>query len=514
MLGRFFFLLIIFCFFGPSCTSNHHQDPNTIVIGVETFAKTLDPRYGTDAISSKICRLLYNGLFTLNNQLEIVPDLAQDYEYESDTVLKINLKTNVVFHDGHSLKAQDVLATYQSVQDPKTQSPYRGSFSKIEKIELLNDYQLKIILKEPYAPLLTSLTMGILPSEEIKKYSSGNHHFTPIGTGPYQFESLKEGQKVILKQNELFFGELPKNKRVIFKTIPDNTVRTYEILQGSVDLVQNAIPYVLLPSFKNKKDLVLEKVPGINMSYMGFNLKDPILKNKKVRQAIALAINRDHLIQYKFKNMATKAHSILSPTHWAYHSQLSGFEYNPQKARELLDEAGYKNPPGSQSRFHLEYKTSTNKDRVAIALLIAEQLKEVGIDVEVKPYEWGTFFKDVTTGNFQIYTLSWVGVTDPDIYYDAFHSTQIPPHGRNRGYYQNAQIDSLVEEGRKILDQNKRKLIYHQVQAILLRDLPYIPLWYEDNYVIRKKELQGFKLRPDAGFGGVVEASKNNPHIK
>lgn len=503
--------LIVFCFF-LACSSAK-KDPQTITIGVEADIQSLDPRYAPDALSSKINRLIYAGLFKLNDQLEIEPSLVDQIVKLDANELVVTLKENVVFHNGKKLSAKDVIATLESILNPENSFPLKADLSHISKMEALDEKTIRFIFKDSFAPLLTALTVGILPEEIAKKPRT---EFIPIGCGPYVLDQRREGEKIVLKKFENFFGEAPKNNRLIFKVIGDDTVRAYELIQGSVDLVQNAIPPLLVPAFEKQKNLSIETDEGINFVYLGFNLNNPILKNKKVREAFFHALDRKTLIKNKLYNLGTLAHSLLSPKHWAFYDALDDALDDAQndatldikKSKVLLDEAGFSDPDGDgpKMRFYLSYKTSNKKDRVEMALLIAEQLKKIGVGLNVEPAEWGTFFRDIRNGNSEVYSLTWVGVTEPDIFYYAFHSSQFPPNGANRSFYSNPEMDKLTQAGRMIFDLTERKKIYQKIQEIFATDLPYIPLWYEKNYVIINKRIKNFRLRPDAGFDNLVYA--------
>lgn len=501
---KLFFVCFLFSLF--SCHS-FHREPSTLVVGVENFPENLDPRLATDALSSKISALVYPGLFMMGADMRPAPFVAESYRFISDTVLSIRIKKNVVFHNGKNLTVQDVLATYQSVLDPNLHSPLAGTLEVIDRIENFSEDEIKFFLKKPFAPILTVLTLGILPE------SVATQGFSPIGCGPYQIEEVVDRQKIVLKRFEDYrLGEKPKTNHLVFKTFWDDTVRVLEFLKGRIDLMQNAAPLALISALEkgtqDHKPHILEEA-GINFSYLGFNLKDPILSHPLVRKAIAHAINREDIIRYKLMGKASLATSLLFPGHWAFTPTLEPFDYNPEKAKHLLDEAGYRDPNGAGPRFKLVYKTSAKKDRVELALLIADYLRAVGIEVEVSSYEWGTFFRDIKNGNFQMFSLTWVGVTEPDIYYYAFHSSQIPPTGANRVFYKNPTLDFLLEQGRTTLDENNRRDIYGQVQKIIYDDFVYVPLWYENNVVAVQENVVGYTLRPDAGFQNLVFTSVN-----
>ena len=314
----------------------------------------------------------------------------------------------------------------------------------------------------------------------------------------------------MLQANEKYFGERAKLPYLEFKVLRDDNVRVLQLMKGSVDLVQNAVPPVLLGMLGKRKDLSVMSDTSIIFDYMGMNLTDPLLSKLSIRRALAHAINREEIIKYKWEGYAALSNSLLSPIHWAYNDDVTVYNFDPEKAKQILDAAGYPDPDGDGPgvRFYLSYKTSTQKHRIDIANLIAEQLRQIGIGVNVTPYEWGTFFRDVKTGNFQLYSLSWVGVTEPDLYYNIYHSSQVPPVGANRNRYISEEIDRLTEKGRSTLDLEMRRSIYAEIQRIVARDLPYIPLWYEDNIVVRRSDVLGYQMRPDAGFQNVVNVSK------
>ena len=484
-------------------------EEDALRVAIPAGPVTLDPRLAADAVGDKISHLICDGLFKRNQRLELVPNLAARYERLSDTSYRFFLRDGVRFHDGSKLTAQDVAYTYRSIMEGKVASAFSSTFERIKKITVEAPLVLRIDLKEPYAPFLTMLTGGIVPRGAAERMGSA-FATAPVGAGPYRFVRYVPGSVVELAANTQYAGEVPKIRRLIFEVIKDDNIRVLKLMKGDIDLVQNAVPPLLMDHLVAQPNLAKKEGTGIVMAYMGFNLEDPVLKRRQVRQAIAYAIDRDEIIAHRWKGMAVKANSILAPSNWAYDPKLRQYPYDPKKAMRLLDEAGLSDPDGNGPAMRLEIalKTSTVKSRIDIARMIAHQLAKVGIGVKVEPYEWGTFYKDVRSGNFQVYTLSWVGVTEPDIFYDVCNSSQFPPNGLNRGRYRNPQIDKLVEAGRVTMDRGKRRMIYSKVQRILLVDLPYIPLWYEKNVVVYNKGLKGVSLRPNASYRTFVDVEK------
>jgi len=501
--ARLLFLLFVGLCLG-ACQPSIKTPQNTLVVGLEAPPLTLDPRLASDAYSSKITALLHNGLFRLNERMEIVQDLTESYEQTSSHHYKITLKKGVLFHDGHELTAEDVKYTLESVLDPTLASPFKGTLSRIALITIKDPWNLEIDLKEDFSPFLSALTMGIIQA-------GGSH--PALGTGPFSLESMKPNEEIVLHRNEKYFQPLAKAKieKIIFRIVTDDNLRILELKNHRLDLLQNNIPPMLLESLKKDGDLVVETTEGINMTYLGFNLQKGPLKSLEVRKAIAYALDIPALIEYRMGRLAKPATGILSPSHWAYEPEVTPYAFDPKKARELLDKSGYPDPDGlgPAPRFVITYKTSTKKDRIGLARLIARYLKDVGIEIRILPYEWGTFFHDINTGNFEMFSLTWVGVTEPDIYYYVFHSSQKPPEGANRGGFNDEVIDRLTTEGRRLQDRVKRKEVYKYIQKTLADELPIVPLWYEDNFAVFSKQVAGVRLRPNASFDWMTEVYKN-----
>jgi peptide/nickel transport system substrate-binding protein len=245
--------------------------------------------------------------------------------------------------------------------------------------------------------------------------------------------------------------------------------------------------------------LAVERAPGTVLSYLGFNLRDPILRDARVRQAIAYGLNREPMIEYLWRGEAQLARSILPPQSWAYDGDVPAYDHNPDKARSLLDAAGY--PPINGVRFHLTMKTSTDENTRLMVAVMQQQLREVGIALDIRSFEFATFFADVTHGAFQLYGLRWIGGNeDPDIFEYAFHSAKFPPNGANRGYYSNREIDRLIDQARQEVDTAVRKELYAKVQLILAQELPYIDLWYLDNVLVHNKRVRNLQLNPAGNY--------------
>jgi len=498
-------IFLLLSLFG--CTPSLPADP-PFVVAIEAAPTQLDPRLATDAYSERIDQLLFSRLIRSDPTGQKIGDLAERWEMEGETTYTFHLKKNVRFHDGHPLTSEDVRYTFESILDPALASPHRKSFEMISRIETPDAATIRFVLKRPHAPFLSEMTKGIVPKHLAEKNQSAfSSH--PVGSGPFRFVRDDPDDAVELAAFPDYFDGAPAIRRLLFRIIPEDSVRLLEVEKGNIDLLQNAFPPDALPRLQQNRRLKIIDAPSTTYTYLGFNLKDPVLQNRSVREAIAMAINRDDITKHLFKGLARPAAGLLPPSHWAYTDSVQAYLYDPSEAKKRLDEAGYPDPPGPAPRFTLTHKTSQNELARRVAEVIQQQLAEVGIAVAIRSYEWGTFYGDIKSGNFQLFTLSWVGVDDPDIYYNLFHSESTPPNGANRVFYRNPRLDRLVEAGRTTLDPEKRKAIYKEVQQIVAEDLPYVSLWHTMNVAVMKKEVEGFILYPDGDFYSLKEVRRN-----
>src|SRR6185437_10328445 len=319
------------------------------------------------------------------------------------------------------------------------------------------------------------------------------------GSGPFQFVSAQQDKEIVIARNEHYWGPEPHVEQVRFTVVPDATTRALELRKGSADIAINALTPDTVVALKKDPQLELQTAPGTIYAYMALNLRDPILKDVRVRRALACAIDRGPMIQYLWGDMARPAASILPVQSWAYEADVPRYGYDPARARQLLDDAGY--APVNGVRFHLTMKTSTEESTRLMAAVLQQQLRAVGIALDIRTFEFATFYSDVTKGAFQLYSLRWIGGNeDPDIFYYAFHSSSFPPKHANRDYYANPELDHLIDEGRSTVDQQRRKKIYARVQQILARDLPYIDLWYFDNVVVHSRRVKNLEVSPPGNY--------------
>ncbi|MFZ0644743.1 MAG: ABC transporter substrate-binding protein, partial [Candidatus Acidiferrales bacterium] len=386
-----------------------------------------------------------------------------------------------------------------SILSGAIKTPKRGSFKLVRSVEARDDATVVFHLTEPYASMLWDLTapaIGIVPRGAGAEMS---RH--PIGTGPFRFVSATTDEEVVLARNDDYFGGAPKIASLHLRIVPDALVRALELRKGSADATINSLTPDMAVTLAKEHGLVAEQQPGTMLAYLAFNFDDPILAKRDVRQALAYATDRATIIKYLLRGQARPASSLLPPSHWAFEPNVQQYDYDPARAEQLLDAAGYPRGAGGV-RMHLTLKTSTDESTRLLSEAIADQWKRVGVALQLRPMEFATFYSDVTRGSFQIYSLRWVGGNnDPDLFEAAFSSKKMPPDGYNRGHYRNPQLDALLDQARVEMDQEKRKVLFSQIQKIAAVDEPYINLWYLDNVCVHRERLAGIELAPSGDYG-------------
>jgi peptide/nickel transport system substrate-binding protein len=474
---------------------DHQLQTNVIRFGLASAPVTLDPRYATDATSTRINRLIYRQLIDFDERSMPVPSLARWTKPAPDRFRFHLLSDYRVFHDGTRLTAGDVKATFESILDPATGSPHRATLAMIESITVVDentvDFQLNVA--DPLFP--GYLEIGILPAQKIAQGHPFNTH--PVGSGPFRFIEWGKTSRLRLQRN--------RDKQYFeFIHVKDQNTRVLKLLRGEIDMLQNDIDAELITFLGDEPNINVATGKGSNFSYLGFNLEDEVAGKYAIRQAIALAIDREKIIKHLFAGRARLASALLSPDHWAGNSQLPTYKYAPAQARNILADHGY----NVAHPLHIVYKTSNNAFRIRLATIIQSQLADVGVEVELRTYDWGTFYGDIKAGNFQMYSLAWVGINLPDIFRYVFHSDSVPPDGANRGRYHNEHVDRLLEKARTTQNLEQQAAIYRIIQQVLYETLPYVPLWFEDHVFVARDDIKGYRISTDGNYDGLVNVYK------
>ena len=479
-----------------ACTQSRRAGDNVIVIATTNSATNLDPRVGTDEASQKIHQLLFSPLVRIDTDLRVVPELAEAIEQPDPVTYIARLRRGVLFHNRRELTSDDVVYTFRSFLDP-TFKGRSGAYRVLAGVNAIDRYSVEFKLKNPLGSFPINLVMGI-----VQAGSGAANTRTPIGTGPYRLTEFVADDHVAVAAFDQYYRGRPRNDGVMLKVIPDDTMRGLELRNGSVDLIVNDLSPDIVWQLQEEGRVQVETAPGTDYAYIGLNLSDPILSHVGVRKAIGYAIDRDAIVKYLRRGFATTAVGIVPPMSWAFERDVFDFTHDPAEAARLLDAAGFPDPdgPGPLPRLRLSLKTSTTEVYRLQAAAIQHDLARVGVAIDIRSSEFQTLSADVLRGNFQMYTLQFVGVTDPDILRIVYHSQQAPPAGLNRVRYRNLEVDRLIEGAAGATDDRLRHDFYTRAQRLIAADVPYISLWYKTNVAIFQPDIHGVALSPIADF--------------
>jgi len=449
-------------------------------------ARILIPFLADDTSSSAICGLVYNGLTKVDRDLNIVPDLAERWEVLDDgLVIVFYLRKNVRWHDGVPFTAEDVRFTFETILDPEVGCPYISGFTDIKDIKVIDDHTIRFEYKQPYAPALLKLGMGVIPKhlfKDVKDIRNSPYARAPVGTGPYRFIKWESGQYIVLKANPDYFEHIPGIKRYVYRIIPDQAVEFLELVSGGIDSMQ-LTPYQYryrsdTSEFKQRINKYLYPAPSY--TYIGYNLKDPVLKDRKVRQALSYAINKKEIIDAVLLGLGEVSTGPFRRNSIYYDDSVSLYGYDPEKAASLLHEAGWVDIDGDgileKDGMEFKIKIVTNQGnqvREDVATIVQRQWAGLGIKTEIQVVAWAAFLDQfVSKKNFQAVLLGWVLSIDPDCYF-AWHSDSMREGGLNFISYSNKRVDELIEKGRREFDAEKRREIYHEIHRLVAEDAPY-----------------------------------------
>ena len=487
-----------------SCTRSVATTPGVVNFLIESMPTNLDPRIGTDGPSERIDGLIFDSLVELDAQRIPHGDLAETWETPDSVTYIFHLRSGVKFHDGRVLTSADVKYTFDSIMNASVTSPKRGAFRLVKSVEAPDAATVIFHLSEPNSGFLGDIcrpAIGIVPA------GSGSDFVQhPIGTGAFRFVSAAQDDNVVLERNDNYFRTPAKISRVRFRVVPEAIVRALELRKGTADLELTSLSPDMIPVLKKQAGIEVTQQPGSNYAYIIFNFDDPVLAKRDVRQALALATNRQEIIRYLLRGQARATDGPLPPNSWAYEPDIAHFAYSTEQAEELLDRAGFpRRAEHGGMRFTITLKTSTEEYTRLLAAALKEQWRAVGVDLELSHIEFATLASDLTRGTFQLSTLRWIGVnSDPEFFEFVFSSKRIPPAGANRGRYRNAALDGLIDQARVESDREKRRRLFSEIQKDVSEDVPYLSLWLQDNVCVHRARISNVQLSPSGDFDFLV----------
>jgi peptide/nickel transport system substrate-binding protein len=474
----------------------------------------LIPNVTSDSASHEVGSLIYTGLVTRDRELNLIGDLAESWVFSRDCLtLEFTLRTDARWHDGKPFTAGDVLFTYETMLNPKTPTAYREDFKAVAAVEVVDDHRIRIRYKEPYAKALQSWAVTMLPRHLLEPYvrdgrlrEAPQNRSHPIGTGPYRFHEWKPGEKVVLVANPDYYEGRPYISRVVYRIIPSQATLFLELKAQGVDSTGlTALQFKRqtdYPAFR--KAYTKYQYPANAYNYLGFNLKDARFQDRRVRQAIAHAIDKRQLIDGVLLGLGREATGPYKPGTWAHNPNVRTYPYDLDRARRLLAEAGWKerNAEGLLVKdgkpFAFELMTNQgNEERKKVAEIVQASLRELGITVEIRVIEWAAFLKEyLRKKRFEAIVLGWGIGLDPD-QYNIWHSSKTGPDELNQISYANPEVDDLLEKGRRSCVQAERVKYYHRLQEILAEDQPIVFLYFRDALPVVASRVRGIVPSPN-----------------
>lgn len=505
----------------PEETDTNPAYGDTIVEGVIGEPSILIPMLAGDSASHAVAGLIFNGLVKYDKDLTITGDLAESWDISKDgLVITFHLRKGVRWTDGAEFTADDVLFGYKQIIADNTPTPYSEDFRQVKKAEVVDKYTFRVTYEKPFAPALSSwgnltvLPAHLLKGEDLTKTDFGRN---PVGMGPFKFVEWIPGQKVVLEANPDYFEGRPYLDRYIFRIIPDPATMFLELKAGGVDMMNlTPLQYTRQTSTEYfKKNFNKFRYPVFAYTYLGFNLclrrdeggkcveRHPWFSDKRVRQAIAHGINKEEIIDGVLFGLGKPATGPYVPGTWPYNPNVKKYEYNPDKARKLLREAGFRDTNGDgiveKDGRPFEFTILTNMGnttRMKTATIIQWRLGMIGIKVKIRALEWSTFINEfIDKRRFEAVILGWSIGLDPD-QYDIWHSSKTKEKEFNFVSYANPEVDALLEKGRRTFDIEERKKAYYRIQEILAEELPYVFLYVPDALPIVHARFHGIEPAP------------------
>ncbi|PKR77219.1 glutathione ABC transporter substrate-binding protein [Halalkalibacillus sediminis] len=475
---------------------------NTLIINIPSDAVSLSTQGSNDVPSSNVAENIYETLTVQNENMEIEPGLAEDWEQVDDTTWEFYLREGVMFHDGTELTAEVVKANFDRLVDEEVASPRAFLFEAVESVEVVDDYTVSITTAYPYAPLLANLAhngLGIMSQDIIEEdYAAMEEgddpdsyiNQNPVGTGPFKFESWTPGDKVVLSSNQEYWGEAPQIDGVEFQVIPETGARIANLETGAAH-VADALGPDDVSRVDNTEGMSVLTQDSVSLSYVGFNVQKEPFDQKEVRQAVSMAIDPSQIVEGIYNGMGIPATGPLAPPVFGYDDSIEPLQYNLEEAQALLEEAGL------GDGFETTIWTNDNPQRMDAAEYIQSALGEINIDVEIEVLEWGAYLERTANGEHDMFVLGWSTVTADADYgmYPLFHSSAVGAPG-NRSFLENEELDALLEEGRRETDPEARQEIYSEAQEMLVDIAPMLYLHHQEYLLGVSDNVEGFSVDP------------------
>ncbi|MEK5040804.1 glutathione ABC transporter substrate-binding protein [Sporosarcina sp. FSL K6-3457] len=474
-----------------------------LVIAVLSDAATLDPHTATDVPSAAVLTNILEGLIKKDQDGTIIPSLAKSWEAIDDTTWEFKLQEGIKFHDGEDFNAEVVKKNFDRILDPEVAAPRAFLFEVISNIEVVDEHTVRLITEYPFAPLLSHLNhpVGVMVSPKLidADYAAMKEGKNPgaiisegpIGTGFFEFESWTPGSQVELVKNENYWGTPAHLNKVTFKVIPESGTRAAELETGYSHLIEPVQPNEVagIEGTDNSVDVTV----GSSLSYIGFNIEKKPFDDVRVRQAISMLVNQEEILEGIYDGFGIPAVGPLAPGVFGHNETMKPLSYDPEAAKALLKEAGF------EDGFKTTIWTNDNPQRMDTAILLQQELKQANIEVDIEVMEWGAYLDKTGNGEHDMFILGLSNpVGDADYFLtQLFHSSNMGVSG-NRTYYENPEVDRILDEARQEIDETKRLELYDQVQELLIEEAPMVYIHHQAYLTGVSQKVSGYWIN-DSG---------------
>jgi peptide/nickel transport system substrate-binding protein len=474
----------------------------TLRVGLDVDAGTGDPRLARDTSAFRLRELVFDGLVEMQPDYTVAPSLAESWENPDELTWVFKLREGVKFHNGDELTAADVKYTFDTILDEEFASPSRAFFTPITAVEVLDDYTVQFTLDQPYGPFLSYLTMGIVPQAlaEADPEAFANN---PVGTGPFMLSEWRRGDSITLVANEDYWDGAPLLDGIELSVVPDNSARVVALEAGDLDLVQSPLSPQDVKRMETTEGFVVNRTPAAGYTYVNLNCADPVLQDVTVRRALSHLVNREDITAAIYEGIGQVAKGPIPPGMWAYTDDLPTYDYDPEIAAQLLDEAGWTvGDDGMRAKdgepLQITVRThSEDPDRRQVIEVLQAEFMNVGIQADTNVVEWPSYFTDVQNGDYQVGVVGWLNLANPD---QALYRQFTIDGAANYGNCNDEELDALIKEARATLDQDAAKALYTEATQKVVDNAFYIFLQYQEYIAMHPDTLQGFTVNPVQNF--------------
>jgi peptide/nickel transport system substrate-binding protein len=474
----------------------------TLRVGLDVDAGTGDPRLARDTSAFRLRELVFDGLVEMQPDYTVAPSLAESWENPDELTWVFKLREGVKFHNGDELTAADVKYTFDTILDEEFASPSRAFFTPITAVEVLDDYTVQFTLDQPYGPFLSYLTMGIVP-QAVAEADPEAFANNPVGTGPFMLTEWRRGDSISLAANEEYWNGAPLLDGIEMNVVPDNSARVVALEAGDLDLVQSPLSPQDVKRMETTDGFVVNRTPAAGYTYVNLNCADPVLQDVTVRRALSHLVNREDITAAIYEGIGQIAKGPIPPGMWAYTDDLPAYDYDPEMAAQLLDEAGWTvGDDGMRAKdgepLQITVRThSEDPDRRQVIEVLQAEFMNVGIQADTNVVEWPSYFADVQNGDYQVGVVGWLNLANPD---QALYRQFTIDGAANYGKCNDEELDALIKEARATLDQDAAKALYTEATQKVVDNAFYIFLQYQEYIAMHPDTLQGFTVNPVQNF--------------